>query len=157
VSDLFTGFYIENSPDMKLFKFLKKGEKNNPADPDMLYILDRLHIALGEEFREGLIGKKQQGYLSRTKRVGVLPANVYPPYKSKLKKIKKEELIKAEKYIGVLGGTLVEYELFHKVLKALEKDKSEYTLLINKNMEMPLIICTKYANIIISPVMRSYD
>jgi hypothetical protein len=142
---------------MELFAFLKKGKKADPSDPDMLYILNRLHISLGEEFKAGLIGKKQQGYLSETKRVGVLPGGVFPPYRSKLKKIEKDELIRAEKYIGVLGGTLVEYELFQKVVKALEKDKREYVILINKNMEMPLIICTKYANIIIAPVMRSYD
>jgi|WetSurMetagenome_2_1015567.scaffolds.fasta_scaffold72151_4 hypothetical protein len=142
---------------MELFTFLKKGKKADTSDPDMLYILDRLHIALGEEFKAGLIGKTQQGYLSKTKRIGVLPEGSLPPYRSKLRKIKKEELIRAEKYIGVLGGTMVEYELFHRVVKALEKDKREYTLLINKNTEMPLIICTKYANIIIAPVMRSYD
>jgi hypothetical protein len=142
---------------MELFTFLKKGKKADPADPDMLYILNRLHLAIGEEFKEGLIGRKQQGYLSRTKRIGVLPGGSFPLYKSKLKKIKKEDLIRAEKYIGVLGGTLVEYELFHKVTASLEKDKKEYTILINKNTEMPLIICTKYANIIIAPVMRSYD
>jgi hypothetical protein len=142
---------------MELFAYLKKGKKYDPADPDMLYIIDRLHIATGEEFNGGLIGKKQQGYLSKTKRIGVLPEGSFPPYKSKLKKIKKEELIRAEEYIGVLGGTLVEYDLFNKVTKALEKDKREYTIHINKDMEMPLIICTKYANIIIAPIMRSYD
>ncbi len=142
---------------MALFGFLQKGVKAHTADPDMLYLLDRLHIALGEEFREGLIGKRQQGYLSESKKIGVLPRGVFPPYRSKLKKIKKEELIRVEKYTGVLGGTLVEYGLFHKTVKALEKDKREYGILINKDMEMPLIICTKYANIIIAPVMRSYD
>jgi hypothetical protein len=142
---------------MELFSFLQKGEKTQISAPEMLYLLDRLHINLGEEFIEGLIGKKQQGYLSKSKKIGILPAGAFPPYKSKLKKVKKEELIRAEKYIGVLGGTLVEYELFHKVIKSLEKDKREYTILINKEMEMPLIICTKYANIIIAPVMRSYD
>jgi hypothetical protein len=142
---------------MELFTFLKKGKNAEPADPDMLYLLNRLHLAIGEEFKEGLIGRKQQGFLSKTKRIGVLPEGSFPPYKSKLKKIEKEELIRAEEYIGVLGGTLVEYDLFHKVTKALEKDKTEYSIHINKDMEMPLIICTKYANIIIAPVMRSYD
>jgi len=142
---------------MELFAFLKKGKNADPSDPNMLYILDRLHLATGEEFKAGLIGKKQQGYLSRTKRIGVLPEGSFPPYRSKLKKIKKEELIRAEKYIGVLGGTLVGYDLFHKVTKALEKDKREYTIHINKNMEMPLIICTKYANIIIAPVLPNWE
>lgn len=143
---------------MRLQDFGKrKKEKPAQEDPEILYLLNRLHIAIGEEFKEGLIGKTQQGYLSNSKRIGVLPAESFPPYKSKLKKIEKEELIRAEKYIGVLGGTLVEYDLFHKVTKALDKDKTEYNILINKNMEMPLIICTKYANIIIAPVMRSYD
>ena len=143
---------------MSLLDFGKrKKEKPVQEDPEILYLLNRLHIAIGEEFKEGLIGKTQQGYLSKSKRIGVLPEGSFPTYKSKLKKIKKEELIRAEKYVGVLGGTLVEYGLFHKVTKALDKDKTEYTILINKNMEMPLIICTKYANIIIAPVMRSYD
>jgi hypothetical protein len=134
----------------------KKG-KTSQEDPEILYLLDRLHIAIGEEFKAGLIGKKQQGYLSKTKRIGVLTEGSLPPYRSKLKKVKIEELIRVEKYIGVLGGTLVEYELFHRVVKALDKDKREYTIHINKNRDMPLIICTKYANIIIAPVMRSYD
>ena len=143
---------------MRLQDFGKrKKEKPAQEDPEILYLLNRLHIAIGEEFKEGLIGKTQQGYLSNSKRIGVLPSESFPPYKSKLKKIGKEELIRAEKYVGVLGGTLVEYDLFHRVTKALDKDKTEYTILINKNMEMPLIICTKYANIIIAPVMRSYD
>ena len=143
---------------MSLLDFGKrKKEKSAQEDPEILYLLNRLHIAIGEEFKEELIGKTQQGYLSKSKRIGLLQGGKFPPYKSKLKKIEKEELIRAEKYIGVLGGTLVEYDLFHKVTKALDKDKTEYTILINKNMEMPLIICTKYANIIIAPVMRSYD
>lgn len=123
----------------------------------MLYLLDRLHLSLGEEFTEGLIGGKQRGYLSKTKRIAVLPEEVFPPYKSKLKKIEKKDLLKVERYIGVLGGTFVEHELFNKTIKALEKDKREYTILINRDAEMPLIICTKYANIIIAPVMRSYE
>ena len=127
------------------------------ASPEMLYLIDRLHLAIREEFTEGLIGKKQPGYLSKSKRVGILPADVFPPYKPELSPIKKEELLKHEHLIGVLGGTMMEYDLFTKTIAALEKDEMEYMLHINRETDMPLIICTKYANIIIAPVMRRYD
>jgi len=141
---------------MRLFGLIKKKEEFRPG-PDMLHLIDRLHLALGEEFNEGLIGKKQSGYVSKSKTVGVLPEGVFPPYKPKLKEIKKEELIICERFIGLLGGTMVEHALFEKTTGALEKDRTEYRILINKNIEMPLIICTKYANIIIAPVMRRYE
>jgi hypothetical protein len=141
---------------MELFAGRRKG-KTGSAETEMLYLIDRLHLALGEEFTEGLAGGKQPGYLSRTKRVAILPADAYPPYKSRLKRIEKGGMIPVGRYVGVLGGTIVEHDLFQKAVKALEKDKLEYTILINKDTEMPLIICTKYANIIIAPVMKSYD
>jgi len=102
--------------------FIKNNKKNiDLSDPEVLYIIDRLQIALGEEFTEGLVGRKQRGYLSKTRRVAVLPGSVYPPYKSTLRKIDRKTLLKAGRYIGVLGGTLVEFELFDKTVQALEK------------------------------------
>jgi hypothetical protein len=137
---------------MDILKYVKRNKKFEPG-PDTLRLIDRLQLSLGECFTPGLVGKKQPGYLSKTKKVAVLPENVYPPYKPALSEIEKKELVRIEQYIGILGGTLVEYDVYEKTIKALEKDKHEYRILINKNLEMPLIICTKYANIIIAPMI----
>ena len=142
---------------MGLRDVLKKEKPGSTTTPEILYLIDRLHLSTGEEFSEGLVGRNQPGYLSKTRRIAVLPANVYPPYNSELSPIKKEELVRYEHLIGILDGTMMEYETFTKTTTALEKDGTEYSLRINRKTDMPLIICTKYANIIVAHVLRRED
>ncbi|MEA3255433.1 MAG: hypothetical protein U9Q22_06325 [Candidatus Altiarchaeota archaeon] len=121
--------------------------------PEMISLVDYLGRGLGEKFHKRRIGR-QQGYLTESEVVGVLPPDTFPPYKSKLNSVTLGELTRCGDYIGITGGTLVNHDIFDRIIKVLDKEREWHTILINKERSMPLIISTKKANIIIAPVIR---
>ncbi len=139
---------------MSLFDsiFGKKEEDTLASHPEMAPLVDYLILALGEKFHKGKI-EKHQGYLSESEVVGVLPPDTFPSYKSELNSVILNELKRCGDHIGIMDGTLVNFDIFDKIVKVLDKEKEWYNILINKERTMPLIICTKGANIVIAPVI----
>jgi hypothetical protein len=121
--------------------------------PEMSSLADYLSRELGEKFHKKRIGR-QQGYLSESEVVGVLPHDAFPPYKSKLNSVTLGGLTRCGDYTGITGGTLVNHDIFDRIIKVLDKEGEWHTILINKERPMPLIISTKKANIIIAPVIK---
>lgn len=140
---------------MPSLPFLKKKKTTEEDLLELSYFVDRISIALKEEFDKSNIGK-QTGYLSKTKTVAVLPSHVFPEYRNKLRGTKLDEFIIIDKYLGFPGATAVRKDTLYRVIEALNKEKKTYKILANKKQAMPLIITSENANIIISHMLTKY-
>jgi len=121
-------------------------------DLDTEYLANKLAEGMDEEFSIGKVGR-YKGYISKSGIVGVFPVGVSIVDKSKLSEVRLDELEQDGNLIGVKGGTLVDSDLLNRIIGLLRNESIEYTLLINKTAEMPLVIATKRGNIDIAPVI----
>ena len=141
---------------MPSLPFLKKKKTTSEKDLlDLSYLVDRISLALEEEFSHGNVGR-DAGFLSKSKTVGILPAGTMPPYGKKLNRAQLKDFALDDRYAGFVNGTAVKRELLEKIIGALDREKMGYKILVNRREPMPLIITTENANIIISHMLVNY-
>jgi len=140
-------------PPTKLEESMRDSEiEVGKLDLGTEYLANKLAEGMDEGFSIGKVGRCK-GYISKSGIVGVFPVDVSMVDKSKLSEVGLDELEQDGNLIGVKGGTLVNSDLLNKIIRVLGNERMDYTILINKTSEMPLIIATEKGNITIAPVI----
>jgi len=149
--------------NMVLFRRKKEEEidvKKSKEYSRLESFVKEFEIGFGEKFYRSDLFGNTPFFDSESKKVGVLPADIYQiieqfnlnrvvnPSNLKRKNIGNTEAT------GIEGGSWVDSTIYERLVKALEKmGVQDYRILMSAEQDNPVVLSTLKFNVIISPVV----